>query len=51
MRRGESLTCKVSDPITEVVVTRCYEDDLLAVKGVEDLKCCPRAVAMGQQVR
>ena len=38
MRGGEGLARKVGDPITELVVTR-REASLLAVEGMEDLKC------------
>ena len=50
VRGGESLTCKVGDPIMELIVTRHDEAALLAVQGVSDQKCCPTAVTLGWQV-
>ena len=34
VRGGEDIACKVSDPVTELVVTRRDEAPLLAVEGL-----------------
>ena len=47
----KSLTCKVGEPIINIIVTRHDEAALIAVKGVANRECCPTAAAMGQQVR
>ena len=36
MRGNEGLYCKVGDPITEIVVTRHDEADLIPLQGVAD---------------
>ena len=51
MRRGDGLSCKVGEPITELIVTRRDEAALFAVQGVADREGHPTAVAMGWKVR
>ena len=43
---GEGLSCKVGDPITEIVVKRHGEAYLLAVMGVADVKCSTTYIVM-----
>ena len=50
MHGVEGLACKVCNPITDIVVTLCDEDSLLAVKGVSDGKCRPTYIEMVRQV-
>ena len=51
MRGGESLTYKVGDPITELVVTCRDEAHHIKFEGVGDGECCSTGVTMAQQVR
>ena len=51
MRGGEILTCKIDDPITDIVVTCHVEAALLAVKDVTNQEFCSTAVTMVRQVR
>ena len=51
VRRDEGLSCKVSNPITELVATRHDEAALLAVQGVVDCEGLPTAITMGRKVR
>ena len=46
VRGGGFLARKVGDPITELVVIRCDESYLLAVKGAEDIKCRATSILM-----
>ena len=43
---GEGLAIKVGDTITEIVVMRCDEASLIAVKGVADLECRAISITM-----
>ena len=51
VRGGESLTCKVGNPIMELVGTNCDEAYLIAVEVMENKEFCSIAVAMVLQVR
>ena len=46
MRGGEGLDHKVSNPITELVVTRCDEASLIVFNGKEDIKCRATSITM-----
>ena len=46
---GEGLALKVSNPITELAVTRRDEASLLVANGVTDGKCRPTPVSMVRQ--
>ena len=46
MYGGEGLAIKVGDTITEIVVMRCDEASLIAVKGVADLECRAISITM-----
>ena len=48
---GKGLARKISDPITEFVVTLCDEASFIAVKGVEDVKCHATSTTMIQKIR
>ena len=43
--------CKISNPITELVVMRRDEESLLAVKGVADAKCRATSATIFREVR
>ena len=47
VRGGEGLSCKVSDPTTELAVTRRDETALLAVQGVLYFEGRPTPIKMG----
>ena len=38
MRGGERFSSQVRDPVTELVVTRCYKANPITVKGMSDGK-------------
>ena len=43
---GEGLACMARDLLTEIIVTRCYEAYIIAVKGMIDVKCRPTSITM-----
>ena len=47
----EVLDFKVSNPTTELVVTRRDKASLLAIKGLADVKCRSTYISMVRQVR
>ena len=48
---GEALSCKVGDPITELIVKRSDEASLFSVQGVTDREGRPTSITIGWQVR
>ena len=50
IRGGEGLSCKVVDPITEIIVTRRDKTALIAVQVMEDYEGRPTAIKMRREV-
>ena len=50
MGGGEILSCKVRNPITDLVVMHHDEATLLAVQGMAYCEDRPTAITMGRQV-